>query len=82
MNPIRMLKIYRRASKLGDLFEEAAVSKSLFTSKLFWVNAITGAVSLLEVVPLPQEYVVPSLAIANVILRLMTNTPVHVVTPK
>lgn len=82
MNPIRMLKIYRRASKLGDLFEEAAVSKSLFTSKTFWFQVLTASASLLGVIPLPPEYVAVGAAVINVGLRLVSDAPVHVVTPK
>jgi hypothetical protein len=82
MNPIRLLKIYRRADKLANLFEEAAVSKSLFTSKMFWFNVLTASASLLGVIPAPPEYVAVAQGLINVALRLVTDTPVHVVTPK
>ena len=78
MGPIRLLKIYRRASKLGDLFEEAAVSKSLFTSKTFWFQVLTAGASLLGIVPLPPEYIAVGVAVINVGLRLVTDKPVHV----
>ena len=87
MNPIRLLKILMKANKLATLFQQASasydrshdVSKSLFASKLFWVNVLTGAADLMGVLPLPTAYVVPTLAVVNVVLRMLTNKPVHVV---
>lgn len=82
MNPWRLLTIYRRASTLVGYFEEAAVSKSLFTSKLFWFNVLSAGSSLLGVLPLPPEHVATAVAIINIALRYVTSTPVHVVSPK
>ena len=79
MNPFRLLTIYRRANRVADLLQEASVSKSLFTSKLFWFNLLTGAAALVNVIPLPPEYTAVAVAIVNIGLRLVTTTPVHVV---
>lgn len=82
MNPLRLLNIYRAARRLSGLFEEAAVSKSLFQSKVFWFNVLTASAALLQVIPLPPEYTAVIVAVINVGLRLVTDTATHVVTPK
>ena len=81
MNFIRTVKLLRRAQRLFGLFEEASVSKSLFASKLFWFNVLTAGAGLLEVVPLPPKYTALGIGIVNVLLRLVTDKPVHVVSP-
>lgn len=55
--------------------------KSLITSRTFWVNALTLAISfggyLTGIVPAEfSPYVAAGLAIANVVLRLITNQPI------
>lgn len=85
-NPIRLLKIYARAQRLLTLLEQASasytkeqtVSKSMFASKMFWVNVLAGGADLLGVLPLPQGWSVPALAVINIVLRTLTNQPVHV----
>lgn len=81
MNPLRLLTIYRRAQTLAGYVEEASVSKSLFRSKIFWFNVLTATAGLLQVIPLPPEYTAVGVGVVNVILRLVTDTPVHVVNP-
>ncbi|WP_439150789.1 hypothetical protein [Sulfitobacter sp.] len=61
------------------------MSKSIFLSKTFWVNALTAVVAAIEasgladVVPAEyQEYVLTALALGNIALRLATYRPVHV----
>ena len=81
MNPIQFLRIYRKAMKLTGLLQEASVSKSLFTSKIFWFNILTATAGLLQVIPLPPEYTTVGVGVVNVILRLVTDKPVHVVSP-
>ncbi len=78
MNPLRLMTIYRRANRVADLFQEASVSKSLFTSKLFWFNVLTAVAQLADVIPMPPEYTALTMAVVNVGLRLVTTTPVHV----
>lgn len=61
-------------------------SKSLFTSKTFWVNLLAGFVGVAGeasgVIPAAYApYIAAAVGIANIILRLVSNGPVHVVTP-
>lgn len=77
MNPVRLLKIYRRASKLGNLIEEANV-KSLWKSKTFWFNLLTGAAELAQVIPLPPGTALLVTNVINIGLRMVTNTGVSV----
>ena len=79
MNPIKLLKIYKRANLFFSLLEEASVSKSLFKSKIFWVNILTAANELLGVVPIPHA--IGALAVVNIALRLITRQPVHMIPP-
>lgn len=86
-----MLKLYRKVNHLADLCTQAtasyerthAVSKSLFTSKTFWFNALTSAAELAQL--LSQVHLVPPGALAlagsliNIGLRMVTTQPVHVV---
>lgn len=86
MNPIRVLRIMGKANRLLVLLQQATasyertkdVSKSMFSSKVFWVNVLTGGADLLGVLPLPPGWSVPTLAVLNIILRTLTNQPVHV----
>lgn len=54
--------------------------KPWYQSKTLWVNVLTLAISILAeeygVTHIPVEYQVPILAIANIVLRLMTVTKV------
>ena len=81
MNPLKLVNIYRKAMKLAGLLEEAKMSKSLFSSKLFWFNVLTATAGLLGVIPLPPEYVAVGTGVINIALRFVTTSPVHVVTP-
>jgi hypothetical protein len=59
------------------------VSKSLFTSRIFWVNAISASLEVAQA--LSGLNVVPSGALTivsnclTIALRVVTKTPVHVV---
>ena len=82
MNPLRLLTIYRRASKLARYFEEAQMSKSLFKSSIFWTQVISAAIELTAVLPLPRGYVSLAGQVLTILLRLLRpNGPVHLVTP-
>lgn len=57
--------------------------KSLVSSKTFWVNLLGGAVSVLTIVGsisfLPSSlapWIAGGLAVANVLLRIITNEPI------
>ena len=87
MSPLRLLKIYKKANRLMTLFQQASasyertndMSKSLFTSKVFWFNVLTAAAELTGVLPLPAGTVVIATTVINVALRFVTNKPVHVI---
>lgn len=90
MNPIRLLKLYTRANKLVGLFDAATtsynrtggdMSKSLFASKIFWVQVLTATIELTQVLPIPSGYVAAVGAVATVFLRLLSTQPVHVIPP-
>jgi len=85
MNPIRLLKLARRANKIVNLFTEATTAhernpmgKSPFKSKTFWVNIVSGVLEfsglLTGVVP-PGALMYTTVA-ANLALRLLTNQPI------
>lgn len=90
MNPIRLLRILGKANRLFSLLQQGTasyerthdVSKSLFASKIFWFNLVTAAVELSGVLPLPPGVAVAVVGVGNVVLRLLTTQPVHVVAPK
>jgi hypothetical protein len=55
--------------------------KTLIESKTFWVNLLTGAIAvggyLTGVIPAQyQPYLIGGLAIANIVLRLITGQPI------
>lgn len=94
MNPIRLLKLARRASRLLDLMDRGSkdwdarkdkgedMSKSLFTSKTFWFNVLTAAAELSQVLPLPAGTLAIVATVVNIGLRMVTDQPVHLVSPK
>lgn len=53
--------------------------KSIFASKTFWLNLLGGAVAVAQVIP--PKYSMPTLAIANIGMRLITEQGVYVVPP-
>lgn len=54
------------------------MNKSLFKSKTFWFNLLTGLAQFAQVIPLSPEWTVLIVAGINVGLRLVTDTPVVV----
>ena len=78
MTVFELWRIYRRAMKLAAFLEDAKMSKSLFTSKLFWFNVLTAAAELSQVLPLPAGYLTIASAVINIGLRIVTDKPVHV----
>ena len=77
MNPLRLLKIYRRADKLLSLMEDANV-KSLWASKTFWFNLLTAGSELAGVLPLPPGTAVIAGSLINIGLRMVTDKPVSI----
>lgn len=56
-------------------------AKSIFTSKTFWVNAAVAVVMmgghLLNVMPDNIDaYILPVVAVANIVLRFLTEAPI------
>lgn len=90
MNPIKLLRIYAKANKFFSLMEQASmsyeqngsVSKSILSSKTFWFNLVTAAVELSGVLPLPPGVAATTVAVGNIIIRLLTTQPVHVVSER
>ena len=76
MNPLRMLAIYRKASVVIDLLEDAKMNKKLWKSKTFWFNILSGAAALSGVIPLAPEHAAIATAVINVGLRFVTDKPV------
>lgn len=50
------------------------MGKSLVTSKTFWANILGMALTVAKV--LPPEYAAVVIAVANLLLRLVTKTPI------
>lgn len=86
MGPIQTLRIFTRGKRLLELFEKAFrdwdvrkrkgetdMSKHPLLSKTLWINVLTAAADLMGVLPLPQGWSVPALAVVNVVLRVLTN---------
>lgn len=80
MNPLKLLKLYRKATRVASLLEDAQVSKSLFKSKTFWINLLTAGAELAGVIPLPAGTMLLVVSGINIALRVLTKGPVHVLT--
>ena len=78
MNPLKMLAIYRKASVVIDLLEDAKMNKKLWKSKTFWFNILSGAAALSGVIPLAPEHVAITTAVINIGLRFATDKPVSI----
>ena len=57
------------------------MSKSLFASKTFWLNVLSAGLEVSQVLPIPAGYLTLGTNVANIALRLVTDTPVHVIAP-
>lgn len=82
MNPFKFFIIYSKVNGIFNLFKETSVSKSLFLSKTFWVNILTAGIDLMGVLPIPSGWSVPTLAVINIILRMLTDKAVHIISPE
>lgn len=84
MNPLTLWKLTRKAQAVANQIE-LANSKSLWKSKTMWFNLLTAAAELAQVLSgtrlVPTETLAVASAVINIGLRLVTDTPVHVVTP-
>lgn len=81
MNIVRLWRLYRKANRVIDMMQEGTV-KSLWKSKTFWVNLLTGLFELFQYVQqvelIPHEVVGLVLATINIPLRLLTTQAVSV----
>ena len=92
MTPIQLLQVYRKVNKVAAVFEQATahgsahpMSKSIFASKIFWVNLLTAAAELTQVLSgttlLPPGTLAIAASVINIGLRIVTNSAVHVIAP-
>ena len=88
MNPIKLLKIAARANRLLDIIQQGSrsyeregnVSKSILSSKTFWLNLLTAGAALADVLPVPPGTALLITSAINIALRVVTRGPVHVLT--
>ena len=90
MNPFRFLRLYGLVSRVLTLVQsasasyakEGAMSRSLFTTKTFWLNFLTAAVEVTGALSsvIPPGALTLVLASLNVAIRIITHGPVHVLT--
>lgn len=88
MNPLKLLRIATRANRVLTLLQQASassekggsMSKSLFKSKIFWVNLLTAGSELSGVLTgvLPAGTLTLIASVLNIALRMVTTSPVHV----
>ncbi len=73
-----MLTLNKALGQYEDIRKEIDTmdSKHLFMSKTFWANV--GGLALTVAGILPQKWAVPVMAVANVILRIVSNQPVNI----
>ena len=80
-NPFKILKALWAAKKLANTVEELKMSKNLIYSRVFWANVLTAAVELSGALSgfLPPGVLQVGTNVMNVLLRLITSEPVHIV---
>ncbi len=80
MNPIKAWQLYRKAKKVADLIEDGN-TKSLWKSKTFWFNLLTGLAELAQVLSgtnlVPPGVLTVAAAVINIGLRLVTDKPIQ-----
>lgn len=55
--------------------------KSIFASKTFWLNLLGGAISIGASGVIPPKYSMPTMAVANIAVRLLTNQGAFLIPP-
>ena len=82
-NPFKILKVLWAARTLANTVEELKMSKSkgIWRSRVFWANVLTAAVELSGALSgfLPPGVLQVGTNVMNVLLRLITSEPVHIV---
>ena len=83
-------RIKKAADRLLDHIEkeQKLLSKSIFTSRTFWLNILALLNELIKILPLnpslqgytvPTEVVASALPVANIVLRRFTSQPVTII---
>ena len=80
INPLRLLRLWRAVTPVATLLEEAAMSKSLFKSGIFWANLLSAAAELSGVLTgfVPPGALALATNVINIALRLVTSQPVTI----
>ena len=78
MSLIRLWRLTRAAKRLQRELERTTVDKSLFQSKTFWFNVLTGVADIAGLLPIPSQYTALIMAIVNIGLRIVTDQGVTV----
>lgn len=80
MNPLRFLRLWRAVTPVATLLEEAAMSKSLFKSRIFWANLLSAMAELSGVLTgfVPPGALTLATNFINVALRIVTSQPVTI----
>ena len=92
MNPIQMMRLYRRVNKVANLLRDAMRSyerdpmKSLFSSKIFWLNLISATIEVLQYLSVmelaPPGVIAVSVNLLTIALRMITTASVYIVKPE
>jgi hypothetical protein len=74
MNPLRVFRLWRAVLPVAHLPQEAAMSKSLFKSRIFWANILSAAAELSGALTgfLPPGALTLATNVINIALRLVT----------
>ena len=80
MNPLRLFRLWRAVTPVAHLLQEAAMSKSLFKSRIFWANALSAMAELSGALSgfIPPGALTLATNVINIALRLVTSQPVTV----
>jgi hypothetical protein len=56
VNPLRLIKIYTRGTRLLDTLDDAAATPRLYLDPLYRSRVLTATAALVEVLPLPRVW--------------------------
>jgi hypothetical protein len=77
MRLIKLLRLYRQASKLHKIMEEASMKK-MWRSKTIWFQIFSVAAAVSGMLPIPADIAAAIVGVINVGLRFVTTEPVSV----
>jgi len=80
INPLRVFRLWRAVTPVAHLLQEAAMSKSLFKSRIFWANILSAAAELSGALTgfVPPGALTLVTNVINIALRLVTSQPVTI----